>query len=82
MRLKVTDKRGMHLRCCDLFADRARRFAGDVRVMFGDRAADGKSIVQLLALGVPPGGVIIVSGDADALATLAAMPGWIRVEDE
>lgn len=73
MRLIVTAHNGMHGRVCDLFASRAKKIAGGVRVSYDGRTVDGKSIIGLMSLGVARGGEIEVSGGT---AVLRRLPGF------
>ena len=73
-KVMVTNPQGFHLRPVAAFATRAMKFPGEVRVLKGDQVADGKSPINLLALGAPEGTelTIEVTGDG-APAVLSAL---------
>ena len=69
---------GLHARPAALFVRTAGRFRSVIRVAHAGREADGKSILEILTLGVHAGGTVHVvaeGGDAreavDALVDLA-----------
>lgn len=70
----IQNTTGFHARPATNFVDLARRFQSDVRVRYGDRVADGKSLISLLQLGAEHGAAIRVSAlGADAPAALDAL---------
>jgi len=65
---------GLHLRAATLFACLAGRFASEVRVHRDGRAADGKSILDLVTLAAECGTRLdLEARGSDAEATLAAL---------
>lgn len=65
---------GLHARPATRWAETARAFAARVQVRAGGEAADAKSLVALLQLGLRAGDAITVSADGpDAAAVLAAL---------
>lgn len=72
--LQVRNRLGLHARPAARFVATAGRFAADVRIIRGDRAANAKSINQVATLGVRQGDEIIVTATGpDAVAVLAAL---------
>jgi phosphocarrier protein HPr len=75
--LTVHNKVGLHARPAALFVQTAKQFNCDVKVTHGEREANAKSILSVLALGVEQGAVITIHAegqDADqALAELEAL---------
>jgi phosphocarrier protein HPr len=75
--LTVHHKVGLHARPAALFVQTAKQFNCDVKVTHGEREANAKSILSVLALGVEQGAVITIHAegqDADqALAELEAL---------
>ena len=75
--LTVHHKVGLHARPAALFVQTAKQFNCDVRVTHGEREANAKSILSVLALGVEQGAVITIRAegeDADqVLAELEAL---------
>lgn len=73
----VTHESGLHARPAAMFVQTAARFKADIQVAKGDRSANAKSIMSVLALGVTKGTTIDIraTGDdaeeaVDALARL------------
>ncbi len=65
---------GLHARPAARFVQTARRFRSRVRVLYGGREADAKSLLSLLALGVGPGAVVTIRAEGeDAEEALAAL---------
>ncbi len=65
---------GLHARPATRWAETARGFAARAQVRAGDQAADAKSLVALLQLGLRHGDAVSVSAEgADAPALLAAL---------
>lgn len=46
---------GFHARPASQFAKLSKDFLGDITLYYGDRSANGKSVMNLLALGAGPG---------------------------
>ena len=70
----VRNPTGLHARPATLFVTLAKEFESEVRVRFGDKVANGKSMASLLKLGVECGGVLRVMAqgpdEAHALQSL------------
>jgi len=66
----------LHARPLDRFVREARRFAATIRLIYGDKQADGKNVLQLLLLAVPAGADVRLqvegSDEEPALRTLAS----------
>src|SRR5271166_6590026 len=56
--VEITNELGLHLRAANRWVELARQFQSDVRVFWNGRAADGKSILDLLTLGAESGALI------------------------
>ena len=70
----VTYPNGLHARPATRWAETARGFAARAQVRAGDQAADAKSLVALLQLGLRHGDQVSVSAEgADAPALLTAL---------
>lgn len=74
---QILNKYGFHVRPSTQFMQTARQFKADITVEVGDVRADGKSIMQLMALGAMQGTVVRITAegnDADeAVATLTSL---------
>jgi phosphocarrier protein HPr len=51
----IENPQGFHARPAELFARLALKFESQVALVRGDQRADGKSILEILTLGVQPG---------------------------
>lgn len=62
-RVRIDVKNGLHLRPAARIAEAVSDFPGEIRVKYGDRSADAQSVLDLLSLGVPEGGVVLIEAD-------------------
>ena len=74
---KILNKYGFHVRPSTQFMQKAREFQSEITVEVENLRADGKSIMQLMALGAMQDSLVKISAkgpDAqDAVATLVAL---------
>ena len=61
----VVNCKGLHARPATVFAEAASTWDDDVRVSFGKKTVNGKSLIALMSLAVPRDGVVIVSLGGD-----------------
>lgn len=81
--LTVNHKVGLHARPAALFVQRSKQFSSDIRVTHGEKEANAKSILGVLALGVEQGAVITISAEGeDAIQALAALQALVESEFE
>lgn len=77
--LTIQHKVGLHARPAALFVQTAKQFHSDITVTHGEREANAKSILRVLALGAEQGAVITIRAegeDADqALTALGTLIG-------
>jgi multiphosphoryl transfer protein len=75
----LTRSAGLHARPATVFVELAKQFVAEVRVGYGAKFANGKSLMSLLKLGVERGGRIRISAqgpdEAEAVAALAEAVG-------
>jgi phosphotransferase system HPr (HPr) family protein len=72
--LVVTDPSGVHVRTASAIQAITRRSQSNVKVISNYHQADGKSVLDLLALAAPCGSTITVEVDGlDALEVLEAL---------
>ncbi|MDR0363324.1 MAG: HPr family phosphocarrier protein [Planctomycetota bacterium] len=73
----IHNKYGFHVRPSTQFMQKAREFKSDITVEVNNLRADGKSIMQLMALGAMQGAVVKITAkgeDAEsAVASLSAL---------
>lgn len=64
-KIKIKNKTGLHARPAAMFVETAKKFKSEVSVFKGNKSANAKNILQVLALGVDYGDEIIlkVSGE-------------------
>lgn len=58
-------KQGLHIRACSSIIALVGNFDGQVRVRFGDKAADATSMFDLVQLAAPPGSELILEASGD-----------------
>ena len=76
----VMNKTGLHARPAATFVDLAKHFQADIKVRHDTSAANGKSLISLLQLGVEHGAAIRVSAQGpDATGALDALQAAIAV---
>ena len=75
--LTVHHEAGLHARPASLFIQTAAQFESDIKVSYGGREVNAKSILSVLTLGANQGAVVTIraeGGDADAaLVALQAL---------
>jgi phosphotransferase system HPr (HPr) family protein len=72
--LTIRNKVGLHARPAALFVQTAGKFKSTITVKNGDLRANGKSILNVLTLGVTSGSVVTVIADGeDAEQALKAL---------
>jgi phosphocarrier protein FPr len=71
--LTIHNPTGLHARPATVFASLAKEYSSEVRVRYGNKVSNGKSLASLLKLGIESGGVIRVmaQGPDEAAALLA-----------
>jgi len=71
--------KGLHLWAAGQFAEAAKRFECDVRLDAAGRSANGKSILEIVALGAGPGVELAIAADGpDAEAAVDALVTLVR----
>lgn len=72
--LPVINKLGLHARAAAKFVNVASRFGSSVRVKYGEKEVDGKSIMSVMMLAAAKGATLelVISGD-DELEALTAL---------
>jgi phosphocarrier protein len=76
--IEIVNALGLHLRAADRFARLARRYDSAVRVQHEGISADGKSILELLALAAGPGCRLDVEASgSDAEAMVAELTALV-----
>ena len=77
--LTVTHKIGLHARPAAEFVKTARQFPCSIKITFGERSVNAKSILNVLSLGVNMGAVITIQADGQgADEAVAALTDLIK----
>lgn len=75
--LTITHQAGLHARPAALFVQTARQFRCEIKVIHGEKEANAKSLLGVLALGAEQGAVITIRAEGEdvgpALAALNAL---------
>jgi phosphocarrier protein HPr len=75
--LTVEHKVGLHARPASLFVQTAKKYTSTITITCGERSANAKSILNVLALGANKGAQIHIEAEGDdaseALAALEAL---------
>lgn len=72
--VRVHSENGLHLRPLSRIAETARRFAGDIRIVKGERTVDAKNMFDLLTLEAGCGTELVVEAiGEDAEEVVAAL---------
>ncbi len=80
--LKLKTKQGLHARPAAMFVESANRFNAKIRIRKGDLLVDGKSILNILMLGVEFGDEITVEIEGeDAQEALVALEEIVSREN-
>lgn len=75
----IRNKLGLHARPAMAFVEVASKFKSAVRVVKGNEAVDGKSIMQMLLLAATQGTKLVVEADGpDAAAVCKALDGLVK----
>jgi phosphocarrier protein HPr len=75
--LHIMNKVGLHARPASQFVQTAKKFKCSVRLAYGGREVDAKSILSVLTLGVNAGALVTLradgEGESEAVDALAAL---------
>lgn len=78
---KITSPEGLHARPCTLLVAAVSPFSSDVQITFNERSVNLKSIMGVMALGIPAGSTIKISAEgSDAEAAINKADAVIKNE--
>lgn len=81
--VKVQHIEGLHARPAARFARLAGTFRSALTVLYGEHRADARSLLELLALGIPQGACLTLRAEGeDAEAALLALQNFLETEGE
>jgi phosphotransferase system HPr (HPr) family protein len=79
--LEIRNLYGLHMRPAMLLAELAAGFECDVRLKSGEMEVDGKSVAEVMTLGLPSGAKMLVAAyGADAAAAVEAIKELVEVK--
>ena len=77
--LTINHPSGLHARPASVFVKEANKYKSDIRVLFGPKNANAKSILSVLTLGANQGANITIKAEGeDSEAALQALTGLIE----
>lgn len=68
----VASAAGLHARIVSLLAECASGYAGTAEIIWGENRAEAKSMLQLLAMGIPAGTELTIAVNGPDEAQMAA----------
>ncbi len=68
--IRVVNSKGLHARPATVFAETATGYDGDVKVAFGKKTVNGKSLIALMSLAVPRDGEVSVTVDGESAESI------------
>jgi phosphocarrier protein FPr len=75
----IQNRTGLHARPARVFVDTAKQFASDIRIQFGSKTANGRSLISVLGLGVRQGSEItLVVDGVDEIDASAALEQLVK----
>ena len=78
----LPDDVALHARPAGVVSREAMQFSAQLTLVFGDRKADAKSVLRVMALGAEPGAIVTVRGEGEgaeaAVAHLASVISSLR----
>ena len=78
-RYTITDEVGMHARPAGLLVKEAKRFVSDITIVLGEKQADAKKLMTVMALGAKRGCEIEVRAEgADEEEAVRAMTNFFE----
>lgn len=76
--ITIINKTGVHARPASQFVKLAAGFKSNVQIVKGDRVANGKSLINILSMGINEGTVITLKADGkDEEACLTAISDFL-----
>lgn len=73
-KIKVTNEHGLHIRPASIFAETAKSHRSTVVVSKGGEDVDGRSIMEILSLGINSGHEVVLEVDGpDAERAMSAL---------
>ena len=77
--IRIQNEVGLHARPASLFVQTANKYHSKLHVQYGEKAANAKSILDVLTLGVKQDGEITITADGeDDQAALRALETLIQ----
>lgn len=81
LKVKVTSDSGIHARPATVLVQSASKFESNVELHYNGKAVNLKSIMGVMALGIPQGAAISITAEgADADAAISALQETLKKE--
>jgi phosphotransferase system HPr (HPr) family protein len=78
--LEIRNLYGLHMRPAMMFAELAAGFDCEIKVRSGDMEVDGKSVAEVMTLGLPSGSKIqVVAQGSDASKAIEAIKDLVEI---
>ncbi|MFI4911691.1 MAG: HPr family phosphocarrier protein [Sedimentisphaeraceae bacterium JB056] len=78
--LEIRNIYGLHMRPAMMFAELAAEFDCDIKVRSGDMEVDGKSVAEVMTLGLPSGARMqVVAQGEDASRAIEAIKDLVEI---
>lgn len=78
--LEIRNLYGLHMRPAMMFAELSATFESEIKVKSGDLEVDGKSVAEVMMLGLPNGAKMnVVASGADASRAIEAIKDLVEV---
>jgi phosphocarrier protein len=68
--IRVVNRKGLHGRPATVFVETASKHAGEVKVSYGSKTVNGKSLIALMSIAVPRDGNVTVIAEGDTAESL------------
>lgn len=79
--LEIKNLYGLHMRPAMLFAELAAGFSSDIQVVSGDMEVDGKSVAEVMTLGLSAGSKMkVIAKGQDAAKAIDAVKELVEVK--
>lgn len=78
---KITSSEGLHARPCTLLVSAVTPFSSDVQLTYDGRSVNLKSIMGVMALGIPADGIITISANGSDEEAAVKKAGAVILEE-
>jgi len=80
-KVSIMNETGLHARPASEFVEKASKFSSEIKIVFGDKEVNAKSIMGVLSLGISQGKEIIIKTEGDdSKAALNELVDFIEID--